>query len=97
MSEASTAGGRQESSLKTERHIENRVVSIFQGTGNITGREMLNVGIDKQYNKVSLYFSFQKVPPRRENWIILQQDLMKKIYGALEEERYAQELCLFCF
>lgn len=71
MSEASTAGDRQESFLKTKRHIENHVVPIFQGTGNITGREMLNVGIDKQYNKVSLYFSFQKFPPKWKNWIIL--------------------------
>lgn len=48
VSSASTAGGRQESSLKTQRHTETHVVFIFQETGNITGRKVLNVGIDKQ-------------------------------------------------
>lgn len=67
MSEASAARGRQESSLKTERHIENLVFFIFEGTGNVTGLKMLNVEIDKQCKKVSLYISFQKFHLKRGN------------------------------
>lgn len=46
---------------------ENHVAFIFQGTGNITGGNMLNVGKDKQYNKVPLYFSFQKFTKMRKS------------------------------
>ena len=63
--EASTARGRQKSSLKTNRHTENYIVFIFQRTGNITGREMLTVEIDKLYKKISVFLPSKSSTQKR--------------------------------